>query len=49
VLNVVCGVARVSMTQVMRGVNPFLWSLVALLLVMVFVPQIVMWPYNLLR
>jgi tripartite ATP-independent transporter DctM subunit len=46
VLNVVCGVAKVSMSQVIKGVNPFLIAQTACLLLMVFVPQIVIWPYR---
>jgi TRAP-type C4-dicarboxylate transport system permease large subunit len=46
VLNVVSGVARVSMTDVMRGVNPFLLAQSVLLFILIFVPQIVMWPYR---
>ncbi len=47
VLNVVCGVARVSMSDVMRGVNPFLIAQSIVLFVLIFVPQLVMWPYRL--
>jgi TRAP-type transport system large permease protein len=46
VLNVVSGVARVSMSDVMRGVNPFLIAQSLLLLLLVFIPQLVMWPYR---
>jgi len=46
VLNVVSGVARVSMTEVMRGVNPFLLAQSVLLFILIFVPQLVMWPYR---
>lgn len=49
VLNVVCGVARVPLSQVIRGVNPFLWSLVALMFLMVIIPELVTWPYSVLR
>ena len=45
-LNVVSGVARVSMTDVIRGVNPFLIAQVICLIAMVFMPQLVMWPYR---
>jgi tripartite ATP-independent transporter DctM subunit len=47
VLNVVSGVARVSMTDVMRGVNPFLLAQSLVLFLLIFVPQLVMWPYRL--
>lgn len=46
VLNVVSSVAKVSMTQVIRGVNPFLLAQTSCLLLMVAVPQIVIWPYR---
>jgi TRAP-type transport system large permease protein len=46
VLNVVSSVARVSMTQVIRGVNPFLLAQTACLLLLIAVPQLVIWPYR---
>jgi tripartite ATP-independent transporter DctM subunit len=46
VLNVVSGVARVSMTDVMRGVTPFLLAQSVLLFILILVPQLVMWPYR---
>jgi len=46
VLNVVSGVARVSMTDVMRGVNPFLFTQSIVLFLLIFFPQLVMWPYR---
>jgi tripartite ATP-independent transporter DctM subunit len=46
VLNVVCGVARVSMSDVIRGVNPFLIAQTIVLFLLIFVPQLVMWPYR---
>ena len=46
VLNVVSGVARVSMSDVIRGVNPFLVAQSAVLLLLIFFPQLVMWPYR---
>ena len=46
VLNVVSGVARVSMSDVIRGVNPFLVAPSAVLLLLIFFPQLVMWPYR---
>jgi TRAP-type transport system large permease protein len=46
VLNVVCGVARVSMSDVIRGVNPFLIAQTIVLFTLIFVPQLVMWPYR---
>jgi len=46
VLNVVCGVARVSMSDVIRGVNPFLIAQTTVLFTLIFFPQLVMWPYR---
>ena len=46
VLNVVSGVARVSMSDVMRGVNPFLFTQSIVLFLLIFFPQLVMWPYR---
>lgn len=46
VLNVVCGVARVSMTDVIKGVNPFLIAQSIILFLFVLFPQLVMWPYR---
>jgi tripartite ATP-independent transporter DctM subunit len=46
VLNVVSGVARVSMSDVMRGVNPFLVTQSIVLFLLIFFPQLVMWPYR---
>lgn len=46
VLNVVSSVAKVSMTQVIRGVNPFLIAQTGCLLLMIAFPQIVIWPYR---
>jgi TRAP-type C4-dicarboxylate transport system permease large subunit len=48
VLNVVSGVARVSMTDVIRGVNPFLVAQTLLLFLLVLFPQLVIWPYRFL-
>jgi tripartite ATP-independent transporter DctM subunit len=46
VLNVVSGVARVSMTEVIRGVNPFLVAQAVVLFLLIAFPQLVMWPYR---
>lgn len=46
VLNVVCGVARVSMSDVIRGVNPFLVAQSIVLFLLVIFPQLVIWPYR---
>ena len=44
VLNVVCGVAKVPMTGVIKGVMPFMIAQVTVLALLVIFPQIVMWP-----
>jgi tripartite ATP-independent transporter DctM subunit len=49
VLNVVCGVARVPMGAVIRGVMPFLLAQTAVLFLLVFLPQWVIAPLNWLR
>ncbi len=46
VLNVVCGVARVSKSDVIRGVNPFLVAQVFVLFLLIVFPQLVMWPFR---
>ncbi len=49
VLNVVSGVAKVSMSDVIRGVNPFLLAQSAVLFLMVLWPPLVMAPFRLLQ
>lgn len=49
VLNVVCGVARVRMEDVIRGVTPFLLAQVIVLVMLVVFPQIVLVPLQWLR
>lgn len=44
VLNVVCGVGRMTIDKVARGVWPFLIAEVLVLFLLVFVPEIVLWP-----
>lgn len=44
VLNVVCGVSRISMEDVIKGVGPFLIAQLAVLLLMVLFPQLVTEP-----
>jgi TRAP-type C4-dicarboxylate transport system permease large subunit len=46
VLNVVCGVARVSMSQVVTGVLPFLFAQTAVMLLLVLFPDLVIVPYR---
>ena len=49
VLNVVAGVGRLSMHQVIKGVNPFLVTYVLILLLFVLFPQIVTAPVAWMR
>ena len=49
VLNVVCGVARVPMGAVIRGVTPFLIAQTIVLFLLVLLPQWVIAPLNWLR
>jgi len=49
VLNVVCGVARVPMGAVIRGVMPFLLAQTGVMLLLVFVPELVTVPLAWLR
>ncbi|KQP12683.1 TRAP transporter large permease [Pseudorhodoferax sp. Leaf267] len=48
VLNVVAGVGRMRMDDVTRGVLPFMLVQFAVMFLMVFFPQLVMWPARLL-
>src|SRR3712207_2238520 len=48
VLNVVAGVSRISMEDLMRGVWPFLLAELVVLAAMVLFPQLVLWPARLL-
>jgi TRAP-type transport system large permease protein len=49
VLNVVAGVGRLQMHDVIKGVNPFLITYVAILAVFTIFPQFVTWPVLWLR
>jgi tripartite ATP-independent transporter DctM subunit len=49
VLNVVSGVARVSMTDVIKGINPFLIAQSLVLFILVLWPPLVMAPFRLLQ
>jgi len=44
VLNVVCGAAKISMGELMRGIMPFLIAELAVLFLLVLFPQIVLTP-----
>jgi len=49
VLNVVAGVGRLSMHEVIKGVNPFLITYTAILALFTIFPQFVTWPVHWLR
>jgi TRAP-type C4-dicarboxylate transport system permease large subunit len=49
VLNVVAGVGRISMHQVIKGVNPFLFTYTLILFLLVLFPQIVTAPVAWMR
>jgi tripartite ATP-independent transporter DctM subunit len=44
VLNVMCGVAKISMKDLMRGLWPFLWAELIVLLLLVLFPALVLVP-----
>jgi TRAP-type C4-dicarboxylate transport system permease large subunit len=44
VLNVICGVAKISMSELMRGLWPFLWAELIVLFLLVLFPSLVMVP-----
>lgn len=44
VLNVICGVAKVSLSELMRGLWPFLWAELFVLLLLVLFPSLVLVP-----
>ena len=48
VLNVVCGVAKVPMSGVIRGVLPFLIAQTIVMFLLVVFPQIVLWPLHMM-
>jgi len=44
VLNVICGVSKISMNELMKGLWPFLWAELAVLLLLVLFPALVLVP-----
>ncbi|SFV04322.1 TRAP transporter, DctM subunit [Polaromonas sp. YR568] len=44
VLNVICGVAKISMSELIKGLWPFLWAELIVLLLLVLFPALVMVP-----
>lgn len=48
VLNVVCGVAKVPMSGVIKGVLPFMIAQITVLVLLIVFPQIVLWPLHMM-
>jgi len=48
VLNVVCGVARLPMSNAIRGVMPFMIAQTIVMFLLVLFPQIVLWPLQMM-
>jgi tripartite ATP-independent transporter DctM subunit len=44
VLNVICGVSKISMSELMKGLWPFLWAEIAVLFLLVLFPSLVLMP-----
>ncbi|HKX40339.1 MAG TPA: TRAP transporter large permease subunit [Burkholderiaceae bacterium] len=44
VLNVICGISKISMSELMKGLWPFLWAELAVLLLLVLFPSLVLVP-----
>lgn len=44
VLNVICGVSKISMSELMKGLWPFLWAEIAVLFLLVLFPSLVLVP-----
>jgi tripartite ATP-independent transporter DctM subunit len=44
VLNVICGISKISMSELMNGLWPFLWAELIVLLLLVLFPPLVMLP-----
>jgi TRAP-type C4-dicarboxylate transport system permease large subunit len=41
---VICGVAKISMSELMKGLWPFLWAELIVLFLLVLFPSLVMLP-----
>ena len=48
VLNVICGIGKMSMEQVVKGIWPFLLACIAVLLLLALFPQLVLFPLSLM-
>lgn len=44
VLNVICGISKISMNELMKGLWPFLWAELAVLFLLVLFPSLVLVP-----
>ena len=44
VLNVICGISKISMSDLMKGLWPFLWAEIAVLFLLVLFPSLVLVP-----
>jgi TRAP-type transport system large permease protein len=44
VLNVICGIAKISMSELMKGLWPFLWAELIVLFLLILFPPLVMLP-----
>ncbi|EPE8324098.1 TRAP transporter large permease subunit [Escherichia albertii] len=48
VLNVICGIGKMSMDELVKGIWPFLLTCVAILILLVLFPQLVLFPLTLM-
>ncbi|TGB80198.1 L-dehydroascorbate transporter large permease subunit [Escherichia sp. E4694] len=48
VLNVICGIGKISMDELVKGIWPFLLTCVAILILLVLFPQLVLFPLALM-
>ncbi len=48
VLNVICGIGKMSMDELVKGIWPFLLTCVAILILLVLFPQLVLFPLALM-
>ncbi len=48
VLNVICGIGKMSMDQLVKGIWPFLLACISVLLLLAIFPQLVLFPLSLM-
>ncbi|WP_264822009.1 SLC13 family permease, partial [Escherichia fergusonii] len=48
VLNVICGIGKISMDELVKGILPFLLTCVVILILLVLFPQLVLFPLALM-